>query len=297
MVKSRGIIRKAPDGQQEEEHYSSVSDAAKSNVAKKDSIHTCRKYIRLACEDRTLYKGFSWQYAGAANEPHNPVPPPPPVQPGIMGFEEHVWCSSNTCVHLSLLKCQSLEAVCELVSSKIGAAAGKRDEGRMRKLWDPWGDGDCFFACIFAAFFMTLVADPDLVYAADRGVWQVLGCKHMRYLFLDYFKRNKDDAELMGRLGLGMMDADEEDAVPVDTCLERYARLKDCAGFEVEILCKLTRGLRIELHMQKKQYIQYSHDETEEKNSTTGFTIEDDFAIRLKKTGEWSNGHYKLYLF
>ena len=81
MVKKRGVIRKAPDGQQE--HYSSVTDAAKSNAGDAGSKHTCRKYIRLACEQKTTYKGFSWQYAD------DPMPAPPPMQPDVSDDPMH----------------------------------------------------------------------------------------------------------------------------------------------------------------------------------------------------------------
>ena len=80
-----------------------------------------------------------------------------------------------------LLTCQSLERVCEMISNKLEAAASKRDAQRMENVWNPNGDGDCFFACIFGAFFMILVPDPEEIFAADRGVWQALGSKHIRW--------------------------------------------------------------------------------------------------------------------
>ena len=68
------------------------------------------------------------------------------------------------------------------------------------KLWDPRGDGDCFFACMWGAFYLVLRGDPELADVHDQGVWGAVGAKRMRALLRDYMVRKLAEGEGTGKM-------------------------------------------------------------------------------------------------
>ena len=63
--------------------------------------------------------------------------------------------------------------MCKLVEGRLEEAASKRDGKVMKTKWNPQGNGDCFFACIFVAFSMVLLGGSILNSLIDT-IQQVL---------------------------------------------------------------------------------------------------------------------------
>ena len=112
----------------------------------------------------------------------------------LQGDECHVYITTKHQVFLDMLECLTLEDLCRLVDSKLDAAAkyhtniaeqecekisdGKtkaKQEAKVKmkatwdKLWNLRGDGDCFFACMWGAFYLVVLGDPEMADHHNQG--------------------------------------------------------------------------------------------------------------------------------
>ena len=152
------------------EEYASVNCAM---VSMGKSIGSARVLQDAIRKRKPLY-GYFWEYANSNER---------------FCLSQHVTCPKRTRVLMFLCRCASIEELAALVQEHLPEAAQSRDRGRMKLKWNPEPDGDCFFSALFFACFMICAhTEVGEITTADKGVCQVFGSKHLRFLFLNYFK-------------------------------------------------------------------------------------------------------------
>ena len=315
MTKGKKVIRKATARGDSHRTFESMS-AALRDLKRSVGSRSC---LRTAIKNRIEFAGFQWAWWEPGWEMCQMAPGGSlAVRPQTaVAIYDHVFCCDRTKTLLMLLQCQNLVEMCQMVETALPRVT--REPKRMKNIWNPYADGDCFFACVFNAFVYIIAnLSAGEITPEDRGVSQTLGSKMLRYLFWKHFNSSQDDEELMGALQISMMpDPDKElmgalqfsmmpdnascDMPSVSSCLEDYANTSYCCGQEPAIICKFIPAMRFVITTQLESsnrhlVIENRAGQINENSGGSAYTVQDEFAIHLTKT-DMGGGHYKMNLF